>query len=108
VLLYLLVGASLAGAAWTLWERSQHDPWLRLLGQARTRLPKAGLKVPETAPPRQMAAQAEARFGPARTSGARLAAEAGSPALRQGLPGFAGRPAHRVPPLELARTGSRR
>jgi transglutaminase-like putative cysteine protease len=65
VLLYLLVGASLAGAAWTLWERSQHDPWLRLLGQARTRLAKAGLKVPETAPPRQMAAQAEARFGPA-------------------------------------------
>jgi hypothetical protein len=65
VLLYLLVGASLAGAAWTLWERSQHDPWLRLLGQARTRLAKAGLNVPETAPPRQMAAQAEARFGPA-------------------------------------------
>ncbi|MBT2337456.1 DUF3488 domain-containing transglutaminase family protein [Variovorax paradoxus] len=65
VLLYLLVGASLAGAAWALWERSQHDPWLRLLGQARARLAKAGLKVPDTAPPRQMAAQAEARFGPA-------------------------------------------
>ncbi|MFS2168053.1 transglutaminaseTgpA domain-containing protein, partial [Variovorax sp. Varisp62] len=27
VLLYLLVGASLAGAGWTLWERSRHDPW---------------------------------------------------------------------------------
>jgi transglutaminase-like putative cysteine protease len=65
VLLCLLVGASLAGAAWTLWERSRHDPWLRLLGQARTRLAKAGLKVPETAPPRQIAQQAEARFGPA-------------------------------------------
>ncbi|AGU50558.1 transglutaminase-like domain-containing protein [Variovorax paradoxus B4] len=65
VLLYLLVGASLAGAAWALWERSQHDPWLRLLGQARARLAKAGLKVPDTAPPRQMAAQAEAHFGPA-------------------------------------------
>jgi len=65
VLLYLLVGASLAGAAWTLWERSQHDPWLRLLGQARARLAKAGLQLPDTAPPRQMAAQAEARFGPA-------------------------------------------
>ncbi|MDP9968474.1 transglutaminase-like putative cysteine protease [Variovorax paradoxus] len=65
VLLYLLVGASLAGAAWALWERSQHDPWLRLLGQARARLAKAGLEVSGTAPPRQMAAQAEARFGPA-------------------------------------------
>ncbi|WP_307658994.1 transglutaminase family protein [Variovorax paradoxus] len=65
VLLYLLVGASLAGAGWALWERSQHDPWLRLLGQARARLAKAGLEVPDTAPPRQMAAQAEARFGPA-------------------------------------------
>ncbi|RRH83435.1 DUF3488 domain-containing protein [Variovorax beijingensis] len=64
VLLYLLVGASLAGAAWTLWERSQHDPWLRLLGQARARLAKAGLQLPDTAPPRQMAAQADARFGP--------------------------------------------
>ncbi|RQO53609.1 DUF3488 domain-containing protein [Variovorax sp. KBW07] len=64
VLLYLLVGASLAGAAWTLWERSRHDPWLRLLGQARTRLAKAGLRLPETTPPRQMAQAADARFGP--------------------------------------------
>lgn len=63
VLLYLLVGASLAGALWTLWEHSQHDPWLRLLGRARARLAKAGLAVPDTAPPRQMAALAEAFFG---------------------------------------------
>jgi transglutaminase-like putative cysteine protease len=63
VLLYLLVGASLAGAAWTLWERSRHDPWLRLLGQARARLAKAGVALPETAPPRQMAQAADARFG---------------------------------------------
>lgn len=68
VLLYLLVGASLAGAAWTLWERSRHDPWLRLLGQARARLVKAGLPLPETTPPRQMAAEADARFGPAAQS----------------------------------------
>jgi hypothetical protein len=63
VLLYLLVGASLAGAAWTLWERSRHDPWLRLLGRARARLARAGLALPETAPPRQMAQAADARFG---------------------------------------------
>ncbi|KIQ16752.1 transglutaminase [Variovorax paradoxus] len=65
VLLYLVIAASLAGAGWTLWERSQHDPWLRLLAQARARLAKAGLAVPDTAPPRQIAAQADARFGPA-------------------------------------------
>ena len=63
VLLYLLIGASLAGAAWTLYERSRHDPWLRLLGQARARLAKAGLPLPETTPPRQMALAAESRFG---------------------------------------------
>ena len=44
VLLALMVAASLAGAAWTLWERSQHDPWLRLLGQARARLKQAGIE----------------------------------------------------------------
>ncbi|MET3495758.1 transglutaminase-like putative cysteine protease [Variovorax boronicumulans] len=65
VLLYLLIAASIAGAGWTLWERTRHDPWLRLLGQARTRLQKAGLPLPETTPPRRMAAEADARFGTA-------------------------------------------
>jgi len=60
-----LVGTvALAGAAWTLWERSQHDPWLRLLGQARQRLARAGLPLPENMPPRTMAARAQAQFGP--------------------------------------------
>ena len=63
VLLVLMVTASLAGAAWTLWERSQHDPWLRLLGQARARLKQAGIDVPEATPPRQMAARLDERFG---------------------------------------------
>ncbi len=63
VLLALLVVASLTGAAWTLWERSQHDPWLRLLGQARARLERAGIDVPEATPPRQMAAHLAERFG---------------------------------------------
>jgi transglutaminase-like putative cysteine protease len=65
VLLALLVVASLAGAGWTLWERSQHDPWLRLLGQARARLRKAGIEVADGTPPRQMAARLGERFGPA-------------------------------------------
>ena len=65
VLLWLLVAASLAGAAWTLWERSRTDPWLRLLAQARARLARAGIALPATAPPRQMAAQVAERFGAA-------------------------------------------
>jgi transglutaminase-like putative cysteine protease len=63
VLLVLLVVASLGGAGWTLWERSQHDPWLRLLAQARTRMKKSGIDVPEAMPPRQMAARLAERFG---------------------------------------------
>ncbi|RZL95549.1 MAG: DUF3488 domain-containing protein [Variovorax sp.] len=63
VLLALLVVASLGGAGWTLWERSQHDPWLRLLAQARSRLESAGIELPASASPRQMAARLAERFG---------------------------------------------
>jgi transglutaminase-like putative cysteine protease len=65
VLIGLIVFVSLCGAAWTLWERSRHDPWLRLLWNARRELHKAGLDVPATTPPRQMADAATARFGTA-------------------------------------------
>jgi protein-glutamine gamma-glutamyltransferase len=63
VLLALIVGVALAGAGWTLWERRQHDPWLRLLARVRRRLQAAGVSLPETAPPRQMATAVTARFG---------------------------------------------
>jgi transglutaminase-like putative cysteine protease len=63
VLLAIIVGVALVGAAWAWWERSQHDPWLRLLGRVRRRLNKAGLEVPRTAPPRQIATLVTARFG---------------------------------------------
>ena len=58
VLAALLVLATLGGAAWAQWERRQHDPWLRLLGQARRELAKTGITVPASAAPRQMAALA--------------------------------------------------
>ena len=49
---YLLIGivvcVSLCGAAWTLWERTQHDPWLRLLARARRKL--ACSRYPGAAP----------------------------------------------------------
>jgi len=63
VLAWLLVVVSLAGAGWTLWEHGQHDPWLRLLDNARERLKKAGLDVTDAAPPRLIASQVNAQFG---------------------------------------------
>ena len=64
---YLLIGiivlASLAGGGWTLWERAQHDPWLRLLAQARKRLAEGGIDSTPATPPRQLAQQVLARYG---------------------------------------------
>lgn len=65
VLLALLVTAALCGAAWTLWDRAQHDPWLRLLARVRRELGKAGIVLPRAAPPREMANAVRARFGQA-------------------------------------------
>ncbi len=67
-LIYLLIGvvvlASLCGAAWTLWERSRQDPWLRLLERAAMRLQQAGVKLAPNSPPRRMAGQLAAQWGP--------------------------------------------
>ena len=53
----LLVAAAMGGMAWARWERSQHDPWLRLLARARQRLADAGVAAPPQAPPRALARQ---------------------------------------------------
>jgi protein-glutamine gamma-glutamyltransferase len=63
VLLGLVVSVALAGAAWTLWDRRQHDPWLRLLMRVRRRLDRAGIQLPPAAPPRQIASLVTGRFG---------------------------------------------
>ena len=63
LLIGLVVAASLAGAAWTLWERRQHDPWLRLLSSARQRAIDLGLEIPAQSPPRQIASRLLASFG---------------------------------------------
>lgn len=64
---YVLIGitvlTSLAGGAWALWDRSQHDPWLRLLASARKRLAKAGIKSDASTTPRQLARQVLAHHG---------------------------------------------
>ena len=54
---------SLVGAAWSLWERTQHDPWLRLLGKARKQLAKGGITSTAASTPRELALQLPAKFG---------------------------------------------
>lgn len=63
VLISVLVVVSLAGAAWNLWERQQHDPWVRLLTRARHRLDKLGVDAGEQTPPRELARLAQRHFG---------------------------------------------
>ncbi len=65
VLIGIVVLASLVGALWTLWERTQHDPWLRLHARVRQQLERAGVPVGPASPPRQMAAAVRQHFGPA-------------------------------------------
>ena len=67
LLIALVVGASLVGAVWTLWERHRQDPWLRLLHRATARLRRAGLALPDSAPPRQIAALLQDRANNANT-----------------------------------------
>lgn len=55
VLLGIIVLASLVGTAWTLWDHTQHDPWLRLLQRARKRLARAGIDSTAASSPRQLA-----------------------------------------------------
>ena len=58
----VIAAVALLGGGWALWERRQHDPWLRLLAQAQARLREAGLDVPPTTPPRRMAELLQKRF----------------------------------------------
>ncbi|UUZ76371.1 DUF3488 and transglutaminase-like domain-containing protein [Polaromonas sp. P1(28)-13] len=62
VLIGIIVLAALLGAAWTLWDRAQHDPWLRLLARARKRLAKAGIDSTSATSPRQLALQVQAKY----------------------------------------------
>ena len=63
LLIAIVVAASLLGAAWTLWERTQHDPWLRLLARARKRLAQGGIDSTAATSPRQLARQVLANYG---------------------------------------------
>jgi transglutaminase-like putative cysteine protease len=63
VLIGVVVAVSLAGATWTLWERQQHDPWLRLLQRTRKRLTALGLSGHNQLPPRGLANRVQQHWG---------------------------------------------
>ena len=63
VLIGIVVLAAVLGGAWTLWDRTQHDPWLRLLARTRKRLAKAGIASTPATSPRQLAGLVLARYG---------------------------------------------
>jgi protein-glutamine gamma-glutamyltransferase len=63
VLIAIIVGASLLGIVWTVWDKRQHDPWLRLLSSVRARLEKTGLTSQASISPRELAQIAVNRFG---------------------------------------------
>jgi protein-glutamine gamma-glutamyltransferase len=65
VLIGIIVCVSLLGALWTLWERTQHDPWLRMLQRARKRLSRMGVASDAATPPRALAVAVHAQFGDA-------------------------------------------
>ena len=59
ILAGLLTLAAVIGIVWARWERSQHDPWLRLLTTAHQRLAQAGISAPPQAPPRELIRQVQ-------------------------------------------------
>lgn len=63
VLTGIIVLATLAGGGWAWWERSQHDPWLRLLGRARRRLAVAGIDSTPATSPRELARRVQQHYG---------------------------------------------
>ncbi|MEC5211480.1 transglutaminase-like putative cysteine protease [Polaromonas sp. CG_9.5] len=63
LLIGVIVLASAAGGGWALWDRAQHDPWLRLLGRARKRLAQAGIESTAATSPRQLARQVLQKYG---------------------------------------------
>ncbi|MEJ6023740.1 transglutaminase family protein [Ramlibacter sp. PS4R-6] len=70
VLIAIVVLVAIGGAAWTVWDRREHDPWLRLLHRVRRRLASNGMNLTPAAPPRRIAMLVTAQFGQA---GAQLA-----------------------------------
>jgi hypothetical protein len=65
VLVCLLCGASLAGAAWALWDRHRQDPWQRLQQRVQARLHTLGVVVQDHDGPGMRARRVRSALGPA-------------------------------------------
>ena len=85
-----LAGLALLGSLWAWREKRQHDPWLRLLQQARARLQKMGAPLPDSAAltPRQILHMLQSWQVPQlppqpqhHTAAAQATAQAAAPAL---------------------------
>ncbi len=59
----LLVIAGVAGAIWSWWSHHEHDPWLRTLKRTRKSLGELGVASHAGSTPRELAREAEIRFG---------------------------------------------
>jgi hypothetical protein len=64
VLITLLCGASLAGAAWALWDRHRQDPWQRLQKRVQLRLHALGVDVEPCDGPGRRARRVRSVMGP--------------------------------------------
>ena len=62
-LIGLLCSASLAGAAWALWDRHRQDPWVRLQRRIAERLGELGVVVLPHDPPRTRAQRVRGQLG---------------------------------------------
>ena len=65
LLIGLLSGASLLGAAWAWWDRHRRDPWQRLRSRIAKRLAALGIAAADHEPPRTLALRVRERLGSA-------------------------------------------
>ena len=63
LLIGLLSGASLLGAAWAWWDRHRRDPWQRLRTRLTQRLAALGITAAEHEAPRALALRVRQRLG---------------------------------------------
>jgi protein-glutamine gamma-glutamyltransferase len=63
LLIGVLCGASLAGAAWAWWDRQRQDPWTRLAAQLRGALQRLGVAAAPHDAPRTLARALRERVG---------------------------------------------
>jgi transglutaminase-like putative cysteine protease len=65
LLIGLLSGASLVGAAWAWWDRHRRDPWQHLRWRIAKRLATIGVEAAAHEPPRTLALRVRERLGAA-------------------------------------------